>query len=486
MKTQTWLGILGGVAAISLAHTPDTHAQIRPTFSIDVQSITSGLSGPMNGAFDGWGLTRIDEGSILTPAIPGPPGPNVPNVGPLPLPGVMATSVFSPAGTVPGGLGLFQAQVELDALSYGHDHGLHLMFSVDEWAAGDFLAPLAPPNVFSEGAWPTSNMEAAADVFVYNGAVMRTPPPAPGTGPGNQLVIDGNGVAPPPAAIGLPGLGLIEPMPAGCGIGCEGDNLDALDINTQLPDVQGLVYFSLDSDFPDPLDFPTANTGTASINGFSGGDVLVNRIGAGTTPWIYASANTLGLDLIDGFDTDDLDALILQDDGDGQFDPAVDRILFSVRRGSSVIGQPDSLYGKPIEEGDVLSIPSAAGGFPSIYIAAEALGLATVRSGTVELTPYGDELDALDLFLPGDLNGDGFVGLDDLDIILLNWNQFVPPANPAADPTGDGFVGLEDLDVVLNNWNTGSPLPPGGVAIPEPTSLALLSLGGLLVMRHRR
>ena len=86
--------------------------------------------------------------------------------------------------------------------------------------------------------------------------------------------------------------------------------------------------------------------------------------------------------------------------------------------------------------------------------------------------------------LPGDLNGDGFVGLDDLDIILGAWNQNVPPADPAADPSGDGFVGLDDLDVVLNNWNAGTP--PAASVVPEPTSLVLLGLGGLAMFSRTR
>ena len=60
--------------------------------------------------------------------------------------------------------------------------------------------------------------------------------------------------------------------------------------------------------------------------------------------------------------------------------------------------------------------------------------------------------------IAGDLNGDGFVGLADLDIILGHWNAAVTAGDLlAGDPTGDGFVGLGDLDIVLGNWNAGHP-----------------------------
>jgi len=85
--------------------------------------------------------------------------------------------------------------------------------------------------------------------------------------------------------------------------------------------------------------------------------------------------------------------------------------------------------------------------------------------------------------LPGDLDGDGFVGLSDLDIILNNWNLNVPPANPQADPTGDNFVGLADLDIVLNNWNTGTP-PGTNVNIPEPVSAGLWLAASLWITRR--
>ncbi len=85
--------------------------------------------------------------------------------------------------------------------------------------------------------------------------------------------------------------------------------------------------------------------------------------------------------------------------------------------------------------------------------------------------------------LVGDLDGDGFVGINDLNIVLAYWNQSVPPADSAADPSGDNFVGISDLNIVLGNWNAGTP--PGGAAVPEPGMGVLLGLAGLSLLRRR-
>ena len=388
------------------------------TFSIDSQ-------GPTTGVPDSFFGTPIDGGSILTPFPPGPLGPNPPAAGPLPPPGLGIAA--QPTGAPVTSLGLAPTALgyaELDALSYGHDGEDVLTFSVDEFAVG-FLIALGAFNVTTEGAGPLGAGEASADVFAYVGPVAVSPL----FGLGNAAVVDGNGLG----LTGNLGVGLIEPNPptpgsyappaTGPGDSRDpGDNLDALDIDTTLADLSGPVYFSLDSIFPDPLETaggpPAPNTGSAAANGFVGGDVLLWP-GAGGVASLYAPAFMLGLDVL-GADTDDLDALALTDRGVvGLFEPGLDSILFSVRRGSAVIGSPDSLIGIPIEEGDILSLPIPAGtvlpsghvavggGFPSIFIGAEALGLATVRSSTA--TPYGipnpawgpdvwaDDLDAMDV-----------------------------------------------------------------------------------------
>lgn len=375
------------------------------TFSVDLQGPTATAPGPFTGFPDGFGSgIVIDEGSILTPAPPGPPGPNPPSPGPLPPPGIMVTAAASGGGTVPGGLGIVGGVfggVELDALSYGRDIGEVFLFSVDEFSVGIAGIPL-PPNVFTEG--PLGGpAEASADVFRYLGGpvpVLAPPPPIPVFG--NRAIVDGDGM--PPS--GMPGVGLIEPNPPTLGVTPDpGDNLDAVDMNTTMNDVMGPIYFSLDSTFPDPLEVAgwTVNSGTAVGNGFAGGDVLVSF--AGGAPVVYAAAPLLGLDIAAGAaDSDDLDALALLENGDGIFTPGVDQIYFSVRRGSAVIGLPDSMWGAPIEESDILTIPVAGGAspFPAIVIPGEAMGLWTMRSfgispHPIHNMPFGDDLDALDM-----------------------------------------------------------------------------------------
>jgi len=114
-----------------------------------------------------------------------------------------------------------------------------------------------------------------------------------------------------------------------------------------------------------------------------------------------------------------------------------------------------------------------------------------VFTGNADSTVYLDELFYRPTSFPpilGDLDSDGFVGLDDLDIMLGNWNQSVPLGDLSQGDlagTGDGFVGLSDLDVLLSNWNSGA-LPAANTSIPEPGSAVLLGMAVLGCLRRGR
>jgi len=393
------------VAAFVLAGGASAFAQNgpAPTFSIDLASPTVGTPDSFYGS-------PITAGDVLSGPVGGPTigSPSLPTAS---APGLV---VYGGAGFPPlGPRALFQIQgqgasAELDALSYGRDLGQSIVFSVDGFAVGNGALP-AIPNVASEGA--AGAMEASADVYRDIGKLLplglagALPPGLPGAVAGNTMVYDGNATASP--AVPPLGLALVEFPPLS-------DNLDALDIDTVAADAQGPIYYSLDSGFIDPAT-GAANSNSAVANGFVGGDVIVDAgmgpalyaaaangfvggdvlVDAGMGPAVYAAAAALGLDSGGLFaDSDDLDALILNDNGDMEFDPANDLLLYSVRRGSAIINTLDSIWGAPIEEGDLLAPPAIGGAAPGIIIPAEWLGLATARTFGVN---FGDDLVAADL-----------------------------------------------------------------------------------------
>lgn len=316
--------------------------------------------GPTKSAIATGGTTPISEADLLVVA------GGQPVYGPVPRPSILldggqiglstyTVCVGAPSGTPCGS--------EIDAISFGNEgrfrlpgagvHQPRLFYSVDRFAVGSPTAT-GSPTVRSEA----QAREASSDVFT---TVAPLNPPVPPSGVlGSTGVIDGNGLVSATSQV-YPGLGLVEPnsIPPGP-LADAGDNLDALNIGPIPSGPGAALYYSLDGSFVDPAT-GQANSGSAQLNGFSPAAVIRKPLPSGSAT-VYATPSQLGLHPL----LDDLDGLILWDNGDGVFQPSqqpfdwvppgsllplpppTDMLLYSVRRGSQIIGQTDSLQGLPI------------------------------------------------------------------------------------------------------------------------------------------
>ena len=97
----------------------------------------------------------------------------------------------------------------------------------------------------------------------------------------------------------------------------------------------------------------------------------------------------------------------------------------------------------------------------------------------------------------GDANLDGQVDISDLGALATAWQTSAVWSQGDFDYSG--FVDISDLGSLATNWQAGvgSPLGPSfdealasvglaGVSVPEPTALALLAVGAVLIGRRRR
>ncbi|GAB4188281.1 MAG: hypothetical protein Kow00105_02930 [Phycisphaeraceae bacterium] len=136
--------------------------------------------------------------------------------------------------------------------------------------------------------------------------------------------------------------------------------------------------------------------------------------------------------------------------------------------------------------GDTFEIITAGFGVAGTF---SNVNLPTIPFSTVGLgVTYTANSVLINAGLLGDLDGDGFVGISDLNIILGNWNGNVDAGVwLQGDPSGDGFVGIEDLNVVLGNWNAGTPPTINALdSVPEPAVLTLFGIGCPALLGRRR
>ena len=100
-------------------------------------------------------------------------------------------------------------------------------------------------------------------------------------------------------------------------------------------------------------------------------------------------------------------------------------------------------------------------------------------------SPNGNLLLTYDLggVIMGDVDGSGYVDDYDLSLLLAYWDYGAEWTQ--GDLNADQAVDDDDLSLLLSHWNEGT-LPPPDSPVPEPTTLALLAMGGAALIGMRR
>ena len=88
--------------------------------------------------------------------------------------------------------------------------------------------------------------------------------------------------------------------------------------------------------------------------------------------------------------------------------------------------------------------------------------------------PLNMDIAYVNVCQPGDANGDGRVDINDLTVVLANYDQ-TGMGWTQGDFTNDGTVDINDLTIVLANYNW-TAASAGMVPVPEPASAVLLSI----------
>ncbi|MBZ4419777.1 S8 family serine peptidase [Myxococcus sp. RHSTA-1-4] len=90
----------------------------------------------------------------------------------------------------------------------------------------------------------------------------------------------------------------------------------------------------------------------------------------------------------------------------------------------------------------------------------EVLGDEIIQDSHVETTALDADYGLVvsgGVIVVGDVNGNGCVNADDINLITAAIGQTVPPADPALDLNGDAVINVYDRNIALQNYGKGCP-----------------------------
>ena len=160
---------------------------------------------------------------------------------------------------------------------------------------------------------------------------------------------------------------------------------------------------------------------------------------------------------------------------------------------------PELPDGQPTQEGMQFNLYAWTGNYNS-YAAAAGRGAEVGVSGAFQVGPTAywimpstaaafSNMPSFVLTTPGDANFDGRVDINDLTIVLANYNQ-TGMTWAQGEFTGSGTVDINDLTIVLAHYNQSVGSSAAGMAaVPEPSTIAIAAaalLGLLACCRRKR
>jgi len=141
-----------------------------------------------------------------------------------------------------------------------------------------------------------------------------------------------------------------------------------------------------------------------------------------------------------GYGLGNVDLVLWRLDASGDYESLVGDAGLNAFEGGNVTSESE------VDNVELLSVDGLAPGDYVLELRHLSSGVSSITAGLAWSFSDPEPVDDV----PGDANGDGSVGVEDLLLVIAEWNCV---AGCTADLTGDGLVNVSDLLAVIANWD---------------------------------